>query len=125
MPQDPAYQRYFEDYAALLFNMGQSYLDEDRQKALVYFMQASTVPSLSRTDAFFEIARLLQNNTRSALSFTRLALQEFVRLTPQERERAQLSPTREQELYFELSQHFRNLGAFDCARSYYEQWQAF
>lgn len=125
VPQDPAYQRYFEDYAALLFNMGQSYLDKNRQKALVNFMQASTVPSLSRTDAFFEIARLLQNNTRSALSFTRLALQEFVRLTPQERERAQLSPTREQELYFELSQHFRNLGAFDCARSYYEHWQAF
>ena len=125
VPQDPAYGRYFEDYATLLFNLGQSYLDTDRQKALVHFMQASTVPSLIRTDAFYEIAQLLRNNTRSALSFTWLALRDFTRLTPQQRAHLQLDTNRQQELYFALSQHFRNLGAFDCGRSYYEHAQAF
>jgi len=110
-PADPDYQRYFDDYSTITFNIGHRKRSErDRRTALIYFKQAAEIPGQIQTRANLFIADMLRTNIPEAISHARLA-EENVQL---------LNNAETKDLYELLSDLHRRSGQMDQARHYLE-----
>ncbi len=108
-PADPDYQRYFDAYSTVTFNLGQRKLNErDRRTALIYFRQSATIPGQNQARANLLIADIVRNNLPEALRHARLA-EERIEL---------LNDTDRKSLYDLLTDLHRRNGDMDQARYY-------
>ena len=113
LPLDESYQRYFNDYGLICYNIGQRYLSErDRATALKYLEQSSRIQWSDRARANIEIAGILMNNLPEALRYASMAEEEISSLGPEDRK----------ELYRLLSDLHRRNGNMPMASRYRELW---
>ena len=75
-PQDKSYARYFDAYGTLCYNLASENLKERRDKraALTYYLQSAQIAWENQARAYFEVARILQNNTSEAIKYAELGL---------------------------------------------------
>jgi len=113
-PVDSVYNRYFEDYGIICFNLGRHYLQRERNRhtALKYFTQAADIQWSRRALANFEASKLLINNVPEALRYAEAAVEDVDMLEIEE----------QRELYQVLVQLYRRSGDTELARQYYELW---
>ena len=75
-PADEEYVRYFDAYGTLCYNLASENLKEKRDKraALTYYLQSAQFSWENQARAFFEAARILQNNTPEAIRYAEKGL---------------------------------------------------
>ena len=66
----------FDAYGTLCYNLASENLKEKRDKrtALTYYMQSAQIAWENQARAYFEVARILQNNTTEAIKYAELGL---------------------------------------------------
>lgn len=116
VPADSTYQRYFDDYVTICYNLGQRYRNEERdlRTALKYFEQATRVASSRRALAALEAGKLLRNNVRRSVEYLEMALEE----------REALSVDDQRDLYRQLVDRHRRLGNRQEALTYRDRFRA-
>lgn len=108
-PVDPDYQRYFDAYSTVTFNLGQRKLSErDRRTAHIYFRQTATIPGQNQARANLLIADIVRNNLPEAIRHAQLAEQDIELLNESDRK----------SLYALLTDLHRRNGDMDQARHY-------
>lgn len=106
-PADTSYQRYFEDYATMCYNLGLEYAQSRNwQEAYAYFLQASQINWKGQAKSNVEIAKIVQNNPDLVIQHCKLA---------QENEYT-LSKIEKQQLYQLLSVAYLKKGMTDLAK---------
>ena len=75
-PEDESYVRYFDAYGTLCYNLASENLKEKRDKraALTYYLQSAQFAWENQARAYFEAARILQNNTPEAIKYAESGL---------------------------------------------------
>jgi tetratricopeptide (TPR) repeat protein len=106
-PADTSYQRYFEDYATMCYNLGLDYASSRKwQEAYAYFLQASQINWKGQAKSHVEIAKIVQNNPDLVIKHCKQA---------QENENT-LSKVEKQQLYQLLSVAYLKKGMTDLAK---------
>ncbi|MCA9742945.1 MAG: hypothetical protein H6695_12665 [Deferribacteres bacterium] len=107
LPVDTSYQRYFEDYSIMCYNLGLEYASKRNwQDAYAYFLQASQINWKGQAKCNVEIAKIVQNNPDLVIKHL---------LQAQEKEQT-LSLLEKQQLYQLLSVAYLKKGMIDEAR---------
>jgi tetratricopeptide (TPR) repeat protein len=113
-PIDPEYQKYFNDFGVITYNIGLQQLNKkNRSLALTYLMQSSKVHWNLRARSYLRIADLLVNNVPEAIRFAHLAEDDV----------KSLSEGDSKALYRLLSELYRRSGKMDEARRYFAVWR--
>ena len=112
-PADSTYQRYFDDYAAICFNLGQRKRSESRRTALKYFEQSASVQWTERGLSALEAAKILRNNADQSIKYLEIAEEQGENLSIEDRK----------QLYQLLTSQHRKLGDRQQARKYYSLYQ--
>jgi len=115
-PVDPDYQKYFNDFGVITFNIGLQHLNnKNRSLALTYLMQSSKVHWNLRARSHLRIADLLVNNIPEAIRYAQLAEDDV----------KSLSEGDSKALYRLLSELNRRNGNMNEARRYFAIWRGF
>jgi len=113
LPVDSTYQKYFEDYATMCFNLGLEYSkDKDWQKAFTYFLQASKLQWKGQAKSHIGIAKIVQNNPA-------LVIQHCLKAKTQENS---LAPLEREQLYQLLSVAYLKKGETGSAKDARLNW---
>lgn len=113
-PVNPDYQRYFNDFGAIMYNIGMNHLQENNNRlALNYFNQSTKINWESKARSHLRIADLLKNNISEALHHAELANEQA----------DTLSETDRKALYSLLMNFHRRNGNMDLARNYQQMWR--
>ena len=115
-PTDSTYQRYFDAYGTICYNLGLEYLGErrDNRTALKYFEQSTRVPWSGQARAALEAAQILRNNVTQAIEYAELAVEKEEQLSQDDR----------QTLFRILVDYHRRLGNREEAAQYADQYRA-
>ena len=112
-PLDTAYQRYFNTYGVMCYNLGVDYLETDLQRAYIYFSQAAEIYYKERGTAVLQLARLSTFDPK-----------ETIQLCEQAMDYIELLNTNELEMLFKLlHSSYRKLGDFTASKEWNEKWK--
>lgn len=86
-PVDSTYQRYFDTYGVICYNLGQQYRNDERdlRTALQYFEQSTRVSWERRGLAALEAGELLNNNVDESIEYLELAHEHQEALNSEDR----------------------------------------
>lgn len=115
-PVDDAYERYFDAYGTICYNLGLEYLSErrDNRTALKYFEQSTRVPWNGQARAALEAAQILRNNVSRAIEYAELAAEQEQQLSGEDR----------QTLFRTLVEYHRRMGNREEATHYAERYRS-
>ena len=115
-PADESYQRYFDAYGTICYNLGLEYLGErrDNRTALKYFEQSTRVPWNGQARAALEAAQILRNNVRQAVEYAEMAAEKEDQLSAEDR----------QVLFRTLVDYHRRMGNREEAAHYAERYRS-
>lgn len=113
-PLDSTYQRYFNSYGAMCFNIGAENWNKDRLTAFLYLNQAVEINFDLRSKAFLLLADFSEFDPHETIELCTKTLEVIENLTVDER----------QILYQLLHSSYRKLGDFQQAKAWFDRWKA-
>jgi len=113
-PVDSIYNRYFNDFGTIAYNMGIQYISENQRSiALKYLNQSTKVSWENRARSYLQIANLISNNINESIRFAQLAEKEVDTLSNQDKKALY-------ELLADLHRRNRNI---EAAQHYFQLWR--
>ena len=113
-PIDSTYQRYFNSYGAMCFNLGTEYYNKDRLIAYMYLIQATETNFDQRAKAFLQLAGMSEFDPNETIRLCMVTMEVVDDLSVEEKE----------FLYKLLHISYRKLGDFDQAKHWFDSWKA-
>ncbi len=114
-PLDSNYERYFDDYGNMCFNMGNEFLEKDKLIAYIYFQQAAATHYKERGKAFLQVAKISEFDPYEAINLCKKTMNFLDELDDREKD----------ILYKEMYKAYRKLGDFENARIWFEKFKTF
>ena len=112
-PVDSAYQRYFNTYGRMCFNLGQSFLESDLEYSYIYFAQAAEINYDGRGQAFLQLSDMSKFDANETIKLCQQTMDYIDDLKINEKKM----------LYKLLHTTYRKLGDFQTSKKWFDKWK--